>query len=120
MQAVASPAQSISSKASGAGSSLIRQIVNFRSTAGENERLKQELSQTRAGAAKSHVNQTAENERLKGLLNLKEQTGYDQVAARVIARDSSVWFNTVTINRGSSSGVALNMPVVTRAESLVA
>jgi rod shape-determining protein MreC len=55
----------------------------------------------------------AENERLRGLLKLKEETGYDQVDARVIARDASVWFNTVTINRGSSSGVALNMPVVT-------
>ncbi len=54
-----------------------------------------------------------ENERLKGLLNLKEQTGYESVVGRVIARDSSVWFNTITINRGSSSGIALNMPVVT-------
>ena len=50
---------------------------------------------------------------LRSLLNLKEQTGYDQVPARVIARDSSVWFNTVTIDRGSSSGIALNMPVAT-------
>jgi rod shape-determining protein MreC len=55
----------------------------------------------------------AENERLRSLLNLKEQTGYDHVDARVIARDSSIWFNTITINRGSSSGIALNMPVVT-------
>ena len=31
----------------------------------------------------------------------------------MIARDSSIWFNTITINRGSSSGIALNMPVVT-------
>ena len=35
------------------------------------------------------------------------------VTAGVIARDPSVWFNTITINRGSSSGVELNMPVVT-------
>jgi rod shape-determining protein MreC len=31
----------------------------------------------------------------------------------VIARDPSVWFNTITINRGTSSGVEMNMPVVT-------
>ena len=54
-----------------------------------------------------------ENERLRGLLGLKEQVGYASIAARVIARDSSVWFNTVTINRGSSTGIELNMPVVT-------
>lgn len=112
VQAVASPAQSISSKASGAGTSLIGQIVNFRSTAGENDRLKQELAQARLEL--QNVHQTwVENERLKNLLNLKEQTGYNQVAARVIARDSSIWFNTITINRGSSNGVGLNMPVVT-------
>lgn len=112
MQAAASPVQSVSSKAGGAGSSLVSQIVNFRQTAAENEQLKQRLSQVEL-ELQNALQATDENERLKGLLNLKEQTGYEQVVARVIARDSSVWFNTVTINRGSSSGVALNMPVVT-------
>jgi rod shape-determining protein MreC len=56
---------------------------------------------------------TAENERLKALLNLGEQTKIESIPARVIARDPSVWFNTITIDRGSSSGVAVNMPVVT-------
>jgi rod shape-determining protein MreC len=112
VQALVSPAQSISSGASGAGSNLVSQIMNFRQSALENDRLKQELSQAKLELQNAH--QTwEENQRLKGLLNLKELTGYDQVAARVIARDSSVWFNTVTINRGSSSGIALNMPVVT-------
>src|SRR5882672_8105510 len=46
IQAIASPAQSISSKAGNTGSNLIRQIINFRSTAVENEQLKQQLSQT--------------------------------------------------------------------------
>jgi rod shape-determining protein MreC len=112
IQALASPAQSISSGASGAGTNFVRQIVNFRSTANENERLKQELSTTLL-ELRNAQQATAENERLKSLLNLKEQTGYDQVTARVIARDSSSWFNTITIDRGSSSGIALNMPVVT-------
>ncbi|HLN97141.1 MAG TPA: rod shape-determining protein MreC [Pyrinomonadaceae bacterium] len=112
IQALASPAQSITSGASGAGTNFIRQIVNFRSTAAENERLKEELSRARL-ELRNAQQATGENERLKAILNLKEQTGYEQVAARVIARDSSAWFNTVTINRGSASGIALNMPVVT-------
>ena len=112
IQALASPAQSISSRASGAGSSFIGQIVNFRKSAIENDRLKEELSQARLELRNAHET-WAENERLKGLLSLKEKTGYDQVAARVIARDSSLWFNTITINRGTVNGVALNMPVVT-------
>lgn len=112
VQALVSPAQSLTSGASGASTSFVRQIVNFRSTANENERLKQDLSTAQLDLRKAQQ-AGAENERLQGLLNLKEQTGYGQVPARVIARDSSIWFNTVTINRGSSSGIALNMPVVT-------
>ena len=112
IQALVSPAQSISSGASGAGTNFIRQIVNFRSTAKENEKLKKELADAQL-ELRNAQQETAENERLKGLLNLKEQTGYDRVPARVIARDSSIWFNTITIDRGSSSGIALNMPVVT-------
>jgi len=112
IQAAASPAQNVSSKASGAGSNLVRQIINFRSTAVENEQLRQRLWQTELELRNARQS-AVENERLKGLLNLKEQNTYKQVAASVIARDSSVWFNTITIDRGSSSGVGLNMPVVT-------
>lgn len=111
-QAFASPIQSASSKATGATTSFFRQIINFRSTAQENEVLKQRLAETEVELRSTRL-QAAENERLQGLLNLKEKTGYASVPARVIARDPSVWFNTITINRGSSSGVTINMPVVT-------
>ena len=112
MQAVASPFQSVSSKAGGAGSNLISQIIHFRSAAAENEQLKQRLAETEL-ELRNAKQAEAENDRLRTMLHLKEDTGYDYVVARVIARDSSVWFNTVTINRGSSSGIKLNMPVVT-------
>jgi rod shape-determining protein MreC len=112
VQALISPAQSITTGATGASSNFIKQIVNFRSTANENERLQKQLADAQLELQKAQQ-AAVENERLQGLLNLKEQTGYDRVPARVIARDSSIWFNTITINRGSSSGIALNMPVVT-------
>jgi rod shape-determining protein MreC len=101
-QAFASPLQNASSKASGATSGFFQQIWNFRSTAQENEQLKERLTQveTELHAARQA---TAENERLKALLNLNEQTDIKSVPARVIARDPSVWFNTITINRGTSS-----------------
>src|SRR5256885_2846635 len=67
IQALVSPAQSITSGASGAGSNFIRQIVNFRSTARENENLRAELSTTQLELRKAQ--QAAdENEHLKGLL----------------------------------------------------
>ena len=112
VQALVSPAQNLTAGATGASTNLVRQIINFHSTANENERLKKDLATAELDLRNARQ-AVADNERLKGLLNLKEQTGYDPVPARVIARDSSIWFNTITINRGSSSGIALNMPVVT-------
>ena len=111
-QTLASPLQNASSKASNATSGFFQQIWNFRSSAQENEQLKQRLS-----ALETELNQArqaeTENERLKELLKLNEHNEIKSVPARVIARDPSVWFNTITINRGSTSGVEVNMPVVT-------
>ena len=59
-------------------------------TARENEELRKQLAavqdQLRIANQKA-----AENDRLKSLLNLKEQAQYQMVPARVIARDPSVW-----------------------------
>jgi rod shape-determining protein MreC len=111
-QTFASPLQSGSSKVSGATSGFFQQIWNFRSTAQQNEQLKERLTQVEQELNLARE-AAAENERLKALLNLNEKTQIPSIPARVIARDPSVWFNTITINRGSSSGIALNMPVVT-------
>jgi rod shape-determining protein MreC len=107
-QTFASPLQNASSKASNATSGFFQQIWNFRSTAQENDQLKQRLS-----AVETARQAETENERLKELLKLNEHNEIKSVPARVIARDASVWFNTITINRGSTSGVEVNMPVVT-------
>lgn len=111
-QTFASPLQSASSKASGATSGFFDQIWNFRSTAAENEQLKERLAKAEMELNAARQAE-AENERLKALLDLQEKSDVKSVPARVIARDPSVWFNTITINRGSSSGVTVNMPVVT-------
>lgn len=112
IQAIASPVQRATSWVTGTVGGFFSQLGSFGSTASENERLTRKLTATELELRKAQA-AVAENERLREQLNLKEKTGYDQVNARVIARDASVWFNTVTISRGSSSGIALNMPVVT-------
>ena len=111
-QTFASPLQNATSKVSGATGGFFQQMWNFRSTAKENEQLKERLAKAELELNTARQ-ATAENERLKALLNLSEQTKIESIPARVIARDPSVWFNTITIDRGSSSGVAVNMPVVT-------
>jgi len=110
-QTVATPVQNVSSKAGGATSNFFRQIFSFRSIAAENEQLKQRVTEIESELHNARL-QAAENERLKGLLDLRNQSTYQTLPARVIARDPSVWFNTITINRGTSAGVKINMPVV--------
>lgn len=55
----------------------------------------------------------AENDRLRGLLDLRDAGQFETITARVIGRDPLAWFSSVTINRGGTHGVELNMPVVT-------
>jgi rod shape-determining protein MreC len=111
-QALISPFQSAASGVGGAGSGFFQWFGNLRHAAAENVQLKQRVEQMEGELSQLRANRD-ENERLKALLDFKEQSQYQIVTARVISRDPSVWFDTVTINRGSSSGLELNMPVVT-------
>jgi rod shape-determining protein MreC len=54
-----------------------------------------------------------ENERLKSLLNLKEQKEHQMVAARVIGEDVANWFKCIIIDKGRAHGVSERMPVIT-------
>lgn len=111
-QAVASFVQRPLSYAGSIGTGFFQSISNLRGAAAENEQLK-----GRVAAMEAELRETrfaaSESARLQALLNLKRETHFDIVAARVIARDPSVWFNSVVINAGRSSGVELGMPVVT-------
>ena len=55
----------------------------------------------------------AEASRLEQLLKLSESNPYSSIAAHVIARDPSMWFDGITIDKGRWAGVEMNMPVVT-------
>src|SRR5262245_26288241 len=83
-QTFASPLQNASSKATGATSGFFQQIWNFRSTAQENEQLKERLSQVET-ELHSTRQAAAESERLRSLLGLNEQTNIKNIPARVIA-----------------------------------
>ena len=56
----------------------------------------------------------AENERLRTLLDAQERyETLDPIYAKVIARDPGEWFDTFSVNRGTSDGVSEGMAVVT-------
>lgn len=53
----------------------------------------------------------SENESLKAMLGLESSLGVTGVAADVIGGSTDNWTQTITINRGSNDGIALDMPV---------
>ena len=105
---VQSPVTTISS----AVSNYFGSISNLRSAQSENDVLKQRVQELEV-ELKGKEELTSENERLRGLLDLKEKSKYKVLTARIIGRDPSVWFDSSIINRGSLDGIKLNMPVVT-------
>ena len=46
-----------------------------------------------------------ENERLRGLLDMKDTYGVSGVTAQVIGRSSDAWNQTITINKGENDGI---------------
>ena len=54
----------------------------------------------------------SENRDLRAALEFKQRSSFDAVAARVIKRKPATWLESVTINRGSRSGIGAQVPVL--------
>jgi rod shape-determining protein MreC len=84
----------------------------------ENKRLRTELDALRK-VTTNQLETQQENGQLRALLKITKDPAYPSgvtfVAARVIARSTDVWYSTVTINAGSSQGVAVYDAVVNSA-----
>jgi rod shape-determining protein MreC len=104
---VQSPVTSVSSSVSG----YFERFKNLRSAQDENAQLKQRIQELEV-EIQGKQDLTNENERLKNLLQLKQESKYSVLPAKVIGRDPSNWFNDSIINRGTADGVKLYMPIV--------
>jgi rod shape-determining protein MreC len=111
-QAVADFVQSPVTSVSSAVTGYFYSITSLRTAQSENDVLKQRVQELEV-EVQNTKSMTAENERLKSLLELKEQSKYKILPAQIIGRDASIWFSSSIINRGSLDGVKLNMPIVT-------
>jgi len=101
------------------GSGLKKQITSVRTGLKSLEQLERENAalkvENRELRATNQGLRDAEEEvnRLRHALNYRERSVFRLVAAEVVARDSSTWWRTVTINRGRRDGIEVDMPVVT-------
>ncbi len=101
------------------GSGLQNQITSVRTGLKSLDQLERENSalevENRKLRATNQALRDVEREvnRLRHALSYKERSVFKLVPAVVVTRDSSTWWRTVTINRGSEDGVEIDMPVVT-------
>ena len=88
-------------------------FANVKKLQAENEQLKAEIAalEKELGA---FVETDLENSRLRKLLKMAEKLDeeYASVVVPVIARNSSSWYNTLTIKGGADQGFVKGMPVV--------
>ncbi|MBN2428747.1 MAG: rod shape-determining protein MreC [Deltaproteobacteria bacterium] len=81
------------------------------STAERNRELEEENRQLRSDLLQiDEIRQS--NERLRKLLDFREETSLPALPARVIAEDSTNWFHSIVIDKGSKDGIREGMPVV--------
>jgi rod shape-determining protein MreC len=81
---------------------------------GRNDELESEVQDLRGRVAAAEA-ATKENQQLREMLELGPGggiSGLEAVAGRVIGRSPTVWYSTVTVDVGSSSGVAVDDPVI--------
>jgi rod shape-determining protein MreC len=112
MIAFAAPFQDLASRAVKGVRETWRDYFLLVSVAEENQRLKQLLGQ----AAEDRILQREldlENNRLRDLLAFQRSLPHPAIAAQIIAKDPSAWFNTVIIDKGAAAGLRKGLPAVT-------
>ena len=85
----------------------------------ENEELRKRVAQLEDANRQAETD-SQENGRLRSLLNLRQQRrDFTFESAKVTQYENSNWASTLTLNRGTSSGVAVNNCVVNETGALV-
>src|SRR5213080_100277 len=101
------------------GAGLQKQITSVRSNLKSLDDLQAENSSLRVEnrqlKATNQALRDVEHEvnRLRHALNYRERSVFKLVPAEIVTRDSSTWWHTVMINRGTEDGIEGDMAVVT-------
>ncbi|HLG14983.1 MAG TPA: rod shape-determining protein MreC [Blastocatellia bacterium] len=89
-------------------------IAQLRGARDENTALRQRIDQLTAERDQA-VERAAQLELLRVELGLPSQPQYPEVAANVVSRDISMWYQRLIIDRGTMHGLRRDLPVVTNA-----
>ena len=106
-----SPVVKVTAVAVGSVGQVWQDYIDLRHMREENLQLRHEAA-VRERRISQLEEQALETQRLQGLLAIREAYQADFLAARVVGRDTSNWFRTILIDRGASSGVRRNLPVI--------
>ena len=112
MGVAASPFRAAGSVVTGWFADKQRYYADYTALAEENQALRDELAALRAGEQQAERDR-AENKLLRELLELREQRrDFVFESAKVLERSGSNWTRSLTLNRGTEHGVAVNHVVV--------
>jgi rod shape-determining protein MreC len=94
-------------------------MFQYEALAAENEALKAQIADMESDARQADSYQR-ENQRLRNLLELSTtREDFKLVDGYIIAKSSTDWSSTITINKGTNAGIARDMCVVTANHEVV-
>lgn len=106
------PIFGLSSAAEKGGEKLGEVMTPKKVVIAENKKLKEEIAQLQFQLRQTEVVRS-ENEELRKMIGFPQQTPWNLIPARIIAKDPSQWWRTAEINVGRKDGVLVNAPVLT-------
>ena len=119
VQGVLTPIRTGVSRLTDQAEKIYDYMFKFESISAENEQLRQQLADIQDDARNADAI-ARENERLRALLELQESNEeYVFMDGYIIGWSSNEWSNTITINRGTNSGIQKDMCAVTANGELV-
>ncbi len=113
VKGVLTPLRSAASSLTEQAQKIYDYIFHYETLSAENEDLKSQLAQMLEDARDAESTKR-ENDRLRDLLNLKKNNeDYEFVDAYIISRSSVDWTNTLTVSKGTNSGIEVGMCAIT-------
>ena len=91
---------------------VVSEYTALKGARDENKALKEQVERLTEERDKARE-LAAQDAQLRAAYGVPGQIGYHTIAANVIARDASIWFRRITIDRGTNDGVKMSMPVTT-------